>query len=50
MSMVNTDKIIIHHSSKEAKSELIKDTMEKFQSIGKSTQIIGSQRNMEIIL
>lgn len=50
IKMVNTDKIIIHHSSKEAKKELIDDAREELNKIGKSTKIIGSTKNMEIIL
>ena len=50
MAMVNTDKIIIHHSSKEAKKELINSANEYLISKNKTTPIIGSQKDMEIIL
>lgn len=50
IKMVNTDKIIIHHSSAEAKKELIESAREELLKIGKTTKIIGSTKDMEIIL
>lgn len=46
IKMVNTDKIIIHHSSPDAKQELIKDAIDELRSINKTTPIMGSIKNL----
>ncbi|MDV3426628.1 MAG: MBL fold metallo-hydrolase [Bacillota bacterium] len=50
IKMVNTDKIIVHHSSKEAKQELIQEAKKALQEINKTTQIMGSSKHLELKL
>lgn len=50
IKMVNTDQVIIHHSAKEAKRELIEDAREELRKIGKTTTITGCTKKMEVIL
>lgn len=46
IKMVNTDKIVVHHSSKDAKTELLRDAKEELKKINKTTPIIGSYKNL----
>lgn len=47
---VNSEQVIIHHASKSAKEELIKDAEEELSRICKTTKIIGCTKNYEFIL
>jgi len=50
ITSVNSEQVIIHHSSKSAKEELIKDAEEELSRICKTTKIISCTKNYEFIL
>lgn len=50
ITSVNSEQVIIHHSDKAAKEELIKDAKEALSKVCKTTKVIGSTRNMEFFL
>jgi len=50
IAQVNSEQVIIHHSDKSAKAELIKDAQEELSRICKTTKVIGSTKNYEFIL
>ena len=50
ITSVNSEMVIIHHSDKAAKEELIKDAEEALSNVCKTTKVIGSTKNMEFFL
>lgn len=47
---VNTERVILHHGSNEAKDELLESLGQEFERIGKTTKVIRSYKNLTVEL